>query len=105
MNIYDNAHELVNAIKKSNEYIDYKRLSKEIENDSDLKIMIDDYHNRQLELQKEQLLNNKISKENENKFNELIAVMTKDPKVHEFLSAEMKFAQIMADISKILSEL
>ncbi|MEA3424022.1 MAG: YlbF family regulator [Bacillota bacterium] len=105
MNIYDHANELADAIKKSTEYIDYKRLSKEIENDSDLKIMIDDYHNRQLELQKEQLLNNKISKESENEFNELIAIMKENPKVHEFLNVEMRFAQIMADVSKIISEL
>ncbi|MBN2260855.1 MAG: YlbF family regulator [Clostridiales bacterium] len=105
MKIYDEAHALVKAIRESSEYRHYKELLEEIENNSSLKIMIDDYHNRQMEMQKKQLLNSQISQEDEEKLKQLITVMSKDPKTLEYLNAEMKFAQIMSDVSKILSEL
>lgn len=105
MQIYDQAHALAKAIKGSEEYINYKRLSEEIDKEPYLKTMIDDFHNRQLELQKEQLLNNKIDPDDEKKMHDLLDVISKDPKAFEFLNAEMRFAQIMGDVSKILSEL
>ena len=105
MQIYDQAHALAKAIKESDEFKQYKKLSEEIDNEPYLKTMIDDFHNRQLELQKEQLLNNKIDPEDEMKMHDLLDVISKDPKAFEFLNAEMKFAQIMGDVSKILSEL
>jgi cell fate (sporulation/competence/biofilm development) regulator YlbF (YheA/YmcA/DUF963 family) len=105
MSVYDQAHLLAKDIRESSEYKRYKMLLEEIEKESHLKDMIDDFHQRQLELQKQQLVNNEITPEDEKKLHELLAVITKDPKASEFLEAEMRFAQMMADVSKILSEI
>ena len=105
MTIYDAAHQLARDIRESNEYKRYKELLDEVEKTPQLKEMIDDFHYRQLELQKQQLVNSRIDREDEEQLHELLAVLTKDPKASEFLEAEMRFAQIMADISKILSEI
>lgn len=105
MNIYDRAHELVKEIKATQEYIDYKKLLKEVESNDSLKIMIEDFHSKQLELQKDQILNDNVDEKKKAKLQELFQVLSKDAKALEFINAEMKFGQIMADISKILSEL
>ena len=67
MTIHDRAHELTRAIKSSSEYLEYKRLKKEIESDAHLKDMIDDFHERQLTLQKQHLIDNQTDPVEEKK--------------------------------------
>jgi cell fate (sporulation/competence/biofilm development) regulator YlbF (YheA/YmcA/DUF963 family) len=105
MTIHDRAHELTRAIKSSSEYLEYKRLKEEIESDAHLKEMIDDFHERQLTLQKQHLIDNQTDPVEEKKLHDLLATIARDPKAAEFLNAEMRFAQIMTDVTKILSEL
>ncbi len=60
MNVYSSAHELASAIKASNEFMDYDKLRKEIEQDPTLNQMISDIQKRQIEIQAKQLIGEEI---------------------------------------------
>ncbi|MCG4586055.1 YlbF family regulator, partial [Anaerosalibacter bizertensis] len=55
MNVYDEAHKLARAIKESDEYNEYFEKQKNVFSDVKNKEMIDDFREKALEVQMEQL--------------------------------------------------
>lgn len=104
MNVYDQAHQLARAIKNSNEYKEFQKLDDEISKVPELRNMILDFRKRQIEIQSEQIMGKEPDKEKLEKIKELFEIINKDPKAREYFNAELRLSQMMADISKILSE-
>lgn len=103
-NIHDKAHELANLIKHSEEFNDYKRLRNLVMKADSTKSMVEDFQKRQLELQKKQIMGEEITEKDQTKLQELYLILAKNPTANEYLMAEMKLGQIMADVSKIISD-
>ncbi|WP_459128810.1 YlbF family regulator [Guggenheimella bovis] len=104
MNPFDKARELTNAIKESDTYKDYQSKKANIEKDEVIKRVVDDFRARQYELEKKQLLGEKPSDEDMKKLQEMFGILSLNPVAEEYLQAEFKFAHMMQEISKILSE-
>jgi len=104
MTVYDAAHHLANAIKESEEFIQFRKLEKEVKSTPELKDMVEDFQKRQFELQGMQLQGQPIEEEKMKKLEELFSVINRDPKAAEYFQAELRFNQMMGDVSKILGD-
>lgn len=104
MNVYSSAHELASAIKASNEFMDYDKLRKEIEQDPTLNQMISDIQKRQIEIQAKQLSGAEIGQEAMAQMQSMYAMMSSNPKAAEYMQAEARFAIMMKDVYEILSD-
>ena len=51
MNVYDEAHGLARALKESNEFKEFDRMRKEVEQDSDVSKMLGELQTLQIQLQ------------------------------------------------------
>lgn len=104
MNVYDAAHNLAQAIKESEEYKHFKILDDEIQEIDSLKDMMNEFQERQLELQTMQMMGQNLDEEKLKSTQELFETIGKDPKASEYFQAEMKLNQMMGDVSKILGD-
>lgn len=104
MNVYDHAHQLAKAIKLSDEYKNYNRLKEDISKNKDLKKMLDDFQQKQMEIQTQQMFGNEVEQDKMQQIQELYQIIAKDAKAAEYLQAEMIISKMMADIYGILGE-
>jgi cell fate (sporulation/competence/biofilm development) regulator YlbF (YheA/YmcA/DUF963 family) len=104
MNIYDSAHQLARTIKNSNEYKEFKKHMKEVKKDKKASKLLEDLRNKQLELQRSQVLGEQIDQNKINKLEELYKIASSNPKLSYYLQSELRFMQTMEDINKILAE-
>lgn len=103
-NIYDKAHELARVLKNNEDVKKYREANKNIKNDETAKKMLDDLRKIQYEAYNEQMKSGKLSKATEERLNSLASVIGFNPKVNEFIQAEMRFSMLWEDLMKILSE-
>lgn len=104
MNVYDEAHKLARAIKESDEYNEYFEKQKNVFSDVKNKEMIDDFREKALEVQMEQLSGKEVDKEKVEKLQKLEQILMLNPDIKEFFIAEMKFTQLISDVYKILDD-
>ncbi|MCG8483901.1 MAG: YlbF family regulator [Clostridia bacterium] len=104
MNVYDHAHQLAKALKESQEFKQYNSLKQEISKDESLKKMLDDFQQKQMEIQTQQMFGNEVEQDKMQQIQELYQIIVKDPKAGEYLQAEMVLSKMMADIYGILGE-
>lgn len=102
--IYDKAHELARAIRFSPEYKEFKEAKKIIEQNSENRKILNDFHAKQMEIQSMQMLGQEISPEKKQEYEKMAELLTFHPTVHSYLQAEYKLGKVMADIQKILAE-
>lgn len=103
-NVYDAAHSLAHAIKDSDEFKKFRELEAVIMGNESLKNMIADIQKRRMEIQALQIQGIQPDQEIQEKFQEMVGVAAKDPVAAEYLQAEMRFNQLMTDVSKILGD-
>lgn len=104
MNVYDKAHELSTAIKESNEFKEYEELKKKIDNNENLKKMMDDFREKQVQLQVKQYSGESLGPEDISKLQELEQILVQDPTAAQYLQAEMRFSLMINDVFKILGD-
>ncbi|MSS42841.1 YlbF family regulator [Anaerosalibacter bizertensis] len=104
MNVYDEAHKLARAIKESDEYNEYFEKQKNVFSDVKNREMIDDFREKALEVQMEQLSGKEVDKEKIEKLQKLEQILMLNPDIKEFFIAEMKFTQLISDVYKILDD-
>lgn len=102
--MYDAAHQLANAIKDAEEFKQFRKLEAEVKSNPSLKTMVEDFQKRQLELQAERLSGKEVDSNKMSQLEELFNVISKDPKAAEYFQAELRFNQMMTDVSKILGD-
>ncbi|SHJ57440.1 Cell fate regulator YlbF, YheA/YmcA/DUF963 family (controls sporulation, competence, biofilm development) [Clostridium cavendishii DSM 21758] len=104
MNIYDKAHEFANELKNLPEVVEYRKKSQEVNENEDLRKMIEDFRKVQFEAYTEQMQTGKIKDETKIKMQEVANVVMLNPEVSAYIQAEAKFAVIWEDLLKILNE-
>ncbi len=104
VNVHDKAHILAKAIKDSVEYKEFKEAKKSLEANQKTKDMIIDFEKKQFEYQSKQISGDEVSEEETKKIQELYSIVTKDVIANKYLNAQMKFAILMQDVNKIISE-
>jgi cell fate (sporulation/competence/biofilm development) regulator YlbF (YheA/YmcA/DUF963 family) len=104
MNIYDKAYDLARALRESNELKEMKQLNEQIEGDPDGKRMLDDFRQRQIELQQKMLSGEMPSQEEMEKMEKLYEVISLNPSLRRLFEAERRMGVIMEDVQRIISE-
>ena len=104
MNVYDTANRLVQEIKESSEYEQYKKIKNEINSNTEYKAKIDDFEKARYSLQINQMKGIEVSKEEQDKLEQKYMEMMKEPKIKEYFDAEMRFNVLLTDVNKIIAE-
>lgn len=104
MNVYDNVNNLAAAIRKSNEYLEYKEIKQKVYADPVLKEQVEEFEKIRYEEQLLALQGEKQSEEKMKKLQELYVILVQNPDVKEFFDKEVRFNLLIADVNKIIGE-
>ena len=92
MNPYDKVHELVRAIKDSDEVKEYLKIKEEV------------YKEKQMEVQSLLMQGQEAETEKMEKLQNLYQILASNIKVKEFFDKEVRFDVMLSDIYKIIGE-
>lgn len=104
MNPYDKVHELVRAIKESNEVKSYLALKEELYSDIKNKEMIKDFREKQVEVQTLLMQGKEADGEKMEKLQSLYQILASNARIKEFFDKEVQFDVMLSDIYKIIGE-
>ena len=101
---YDSAHRLASDIRQSEEYQTYHRLNDDVMADETVAALIREYKKLQLSLQLAAMSGQQPDSDDMQRFSGISALLFGKPEVSQYLLAEMRLQQAMADIFKILTD-
>lgn len=104
MNPYDKVHELVRAIKESEEVKEYLEIKEEVYKDEKNKEMIKEFREKQMEVQSLLMQGQEAESEKMEKLQNLYQILASNVKVKEFFDREVRFDVMLSDIYKIIGE-
>ena len=104
MGVYDTATKLASEIKSSKEYRNFKKHMKEVKSDKDCEELLKNYRIAQIEIQNYAINNQKMDKKSKKKIEDLQSRVANNKKLNNYLNSEIKFAQLMENINRILSQ-
>jgi cell fate (sporulation/competence/biofilm development) regulator YlbF (YheA/YmcA/DUF963 family) len=104
MNVYDEAHGLARAIKESNEFKEFDRMRKEVEQDADVSAMLGELQKLQIELQTAQMTGNQPSQDALSRMQSLSTMLATKPLAAKFMQTEAAFSVMMNDVFRIIGE-
>ena len=104
MNPYDKVHELVRAIKESEEVKEYLAIKEELFQDEKNKAMIKDFREKQVEVQSLLMQGKEAEPEKMEKLQSLYDILASNVKIKEFFDKEVRFDVMLSDIYKIIGE-
>ena len=104
MNVYDEAHNLARAIKESNEFKEFDRMRKEVEQDADVSAMLGELQKLQIELQTAQMTGSQPGPETMSRVQALSTMLATKPLAAKFMQTEAAFSVMMNDVFRIIGE-
>ena len=104
MNPYDKVHELVRAIKESEEVKQYIKIKEELYADDKNKEMIKNFRDMQTEVQSLLMQGQEADAEKMEKLQNLYQILAGNPKIKDFFDKEVQFDVMLSDIYKIIGE-
>ena len=104
MNVYDEAHGLARAIKESNEFKEFDRMRKEVEQDADVSQMLGELQKHQIELQTAQMTGNQPDADMMSRMQSLSTMLATKPLAAKFMQTEAAFSVMMNDVFRIIGE-
>ena len=104
MNVYDEMNNLAQAIKNSEEYINFKTAKQFINQNLELKQKVDDFEKSRYESQINILQNGKKEQEELKKVQEIYAEIIQIDEIKKYFEAELRFNVLLADVNKVISE-
>lgn len=104
MNVYDIAHDLARAVKDSQEMTILKKAMADIESNADAKQMLDDFRQRQADVQRQIMSGETPASDEMENMEKLYEIINMNPTIRNMLEAERRLSIVMEDIQRILSE-
>ena len=104
MNVYDEAHSLAKAIRESNEFKEFDRLRKQVDNDKECADMLKELTEIQMQLQAAQLSGQQPDKDMFARFQSLSTMAMTKPLAAQYLQAQMAIGTMMNDVFGIVGE-
>lgn len=104
MNIYDTANKLAYEIKQSEEYINYKNLKKEVNENLELKEKLDNFEKLRYEVQITAIQGLQKEEQKVIDMQNLYAELIQDETMKKYFDAELKFNVLLTDVNKIIAE-
>lgn len=102
--VYTSAHQLARDIRASEEYQTYHNLQKEVMGDETVAALIREYKKLQVTIQMAMMSGQQADSEDMQRFSGISSLLFTKPEVSQYLLAEMRLQQAMADIFKIITE-
>jgi len=103
-NVYDLAHNLGKAIKKSDEHKIYLENHKKVFSNNKTKEMVKNFRKMAMEVEMLQMSGKKLEREKLEQVQNLEDIIMKNPIINEYFQSEMRFSQMMNDIYKIIGD-
>jgi len=103
-NVYDIAHELARALKESDQFKHYQSMKKRVSENEDLSEMINDFQEKNMAMQTQQMLDGTPTEELISQVQSLYQIVMADPLAAQYIQAEIAFTQVVSDIYGILGE-
>ena len=104
MNVYDEAHSLARAIKESNEFKEFDRIRKEVDNDKECSDMLKELTELQVQLQTAQLAGQQPDKDMFARFQSLSTMVMTKPLAAQYMQAQGTFMVMINDVFGIIGE-
>ena len=101
---YSTVHRLAQEIRQSEEYLTYHRLKDEVMADETTAALIREYRKLQVTLQMGAVSGKTPDSDDMQRFQGITALLFGKPEVSQFMLAEMRLQQTLADIFKIVTE-
>ena len=102
--VYTSVHQLARDIRASEEYQTYHNLQKEVMGDETVAALIREYKKLQVTIQMAMMSGQQADSEDMQRFSGISSLLFTKPEVSQYLLAEMRLQQAMADIFKIITE-
>ena len=104
MNVYDEAHNLAKAIKESNEFKEFDRIRKEVDDDKETSDMLKELTELQVQLQTAQMVGQQPDKDVFARFQSLNTMAMTKPLAMQYMQAQFALATMMNDVFGIVGE-
>lgn len=104
MSTYDKARELAKALAQSEEYKDYVAAKEQLEADEKNLAMLQEFRRQQVEIQMAQMVGEEIDETRLQQLESLYQLLSLNPTINGFLTAEYRFSRLLADIQKIIGD-
>lgn len=101
---YSSAHALARDIRQSEEYTTYHSLREEVMADETTAALIREYRKLQTVIQMAAVTGQQPGTEDMQRFSGISTLLFAKPEVSQYLLAEMRLQQAMADIFRIVTE-
>ena len=101
---YDSAHRLASDIRQSEEYQTYHRLKDDVMADETVAALIREYRKLQVSLQMAAMSGQQPDSTDMQRFSGITTVLFAQTEVSQYLLAEMRLQQALADIFKIITD-
>ncbi|WP_028546159.1 YlbF family regulator [Paenibacillus taiwanensis] len=103
-NVYDRAHELARALQDSAESKAVEQAMKAIDSDPESKRMLDDFRQRQGELQQMMMSGAMPDQAEMEKLEQTYQVISMNTSIAQLFEAERLLAQVIQDVNKIVTD-
>ena len=104
MNVYDEAHSLAKAIKESNEFKEFDRMRKAVDDDKETSDMLKELTELQMQLQTAQVVGQQPDKDLFARYQSLNTMAMTKPLAMQYLQAQFALATMMNDVFGIVGE-
>lgn len=104
MNVYDTANKLAKELRESNEYIEYKKVKADLDQNQEVKEKIKAFEEKRYEVQLEALKGEEQEKTKLEEMQKIYIELMENELAKAYFSAELKFNVLIADVNKIIAE-
>ena len=104
MSVQDKASDLAQELTESKEYKAYQKAKENLAKDNDNLSLLEEFRRRQWEVQVAQMLGQDVDEEVLQGLEHIYQFLSLNPLINEYLMAEYRFARLLGDVQKILSE-
>ena len=101
---YSSTYKLAQDIRDSEEYTTYHELKKTVMEDETTAALIKEYRKLQMTIQMTAMSGQQADSEDMQRFSGISTLLFSKPEVSQFLLAEMRLQQALADVFKIVTE-
>ena len=104
MNVYDTANRLASELKSSQEYLDYKKVKEELNNNPEIKEKMDQFEKARYEVQVEAIKGQEEQKEKVEQMQKIYLDLIQNDLAKRYFEIGLKFNVLLAGVNKIIAE-
>ena len=104
MNVYDTANRLASELRNSPEYLEYKKLKEELNQNPDIKEKMAEFEKARYDVQLESLKGEEQEKTKMEETQKMYMELVQNDLAKRYFETELKFNVLLADVNKIIAE-